>query len=164
VLRGVLEFLKPRKTLEYGMGLFSTPMILAYGSSLVSIEMQDKCWYDQLVATKPKSPEFLPLLLLGNDAGLTYIRGLTEGFDLVFVDGINRHVVVLDALTRSDTVMMHDSQGTVFRKLQYQGMVVGADVAIVVFNLNPPQPATTVLTRRKDLASFLVREGGILED
>jgi len=97
-LKKILETFEINSVLEYGIGLFSTPIFLESCKRVVSIEMNSgydgmtgktETWYDKVVKEVGLKENWEHFNIPGPMNGIDYAIGLFkyENFDLVFADG-----------------------------------------------------------------------------
>lgn len=99
---------------ELGMGHFSTGFLLDHVTqSVVSMEMQEKAWYDKMVeelqVPKRQGAEWHPVLALGAD---TFHKVSTEGIVFALVDGhgsTRPEAVNYFMLNGVPTIVAHDT-------------------------------------------------------
>jgi hypothetical protein len=110
VLKAICETLCPTSNgLEVGMGSFSTPFLCDKLDHVVSIEQQDKEWYDKMVS-EIDSCNWEPYWSEGPTAALDIIK--VSKFDLGFVDGHRegRHLAANLMFTMdTPTIVIHDT-------------------------------------------------------
>lgn len=84
-IRQILEIKSIETILEFGMGHYSTGMLISGAGKTVSIEMQSKEWYDKIVENFGHSPKWEHHLALGP---MTWTQlKLPQKIDFGFVDG-----------------------------------------------------------------------------
>lgn len=100
------------KAVEYGMGFFSTPLLLDYVKiSLLSIEMQSKEWYDNVVE---RYSTYTNKWYHCYSEKVTSFLGYPD-CDLILIDGssITRSIGVAYAMQRGiENIVLHDTDST----------------------------------------------------
>ncbi len=86
LLKNVFDEIGPQKLiLEFGMGLYSTYYLLDHCEKLISIEMQEKNWFDEINNVLQHNEKWTGIESLGP---LTFLElNLPDHIDLCFVDG-----------------------------------------------------------------------------
>jgi hypothetical protein len=81
----VIESFHPESVVEFGLGLFSTELLLTHCQEVMSVEMQSSEWYRRMVAMYHPRHAWNPVLALGPYAflGISYPKAI----DLILVDG-----------------------------------------------------------------------------
>ena len=97
--------------LEFGTGLYSTPLLVQLCKEVISVEMHERSWFDKN-RTELASPNFTPLLMLGPEVGVEYLLNADRRFDMIFVDGHedSRWKVVNAAFDKTDVIIAHDTE------------------------------------------------------
>lgn len=115
-----LEFIfstfEPCSVVEFGMGEYSTPFFLLNCCNVVSIEMQDKAWYERLKQKLGLNQSWQTYLALGPTAWKDV--QLPEKFCLAFIDGHadSRADCVNAMLDRQiPYIVAHDTECNVYR-------------------------------------------------
>jgi len=110
VLEKLFQLYPIKTVLEFGMGFGSTPFFLNKGVRLISVEMQNKEWYDKVIDRHPASRTFEPILSIGPMAYKTI--QLDGWYDLIFIDGHgdSRWSVINDVFPHTDLIAVHDTQ------------------------------------------------------
>ena len=97
--------------LEFGMGDFSSGLLIENGNKVVSIEMQNKSWYDKITNNFSDRDNWTGILSLGPHSYRTIT--LPEKVDLAFVDGHgkSRFDCINDMMDRNCAIIVaHDTQ------------------------------------------------------
>jgi hypothetical protein len=124
----LLSHLKPKFIVEFGMGLYSTPLFAKFAESLVSFEMQSEEWYAKVVeGIRPQKDSVVlwktigPTLAIETFDNIVKLKGIP---DYVFVDGHGdtRHICIQHALDAGvTTIVFHDSEQECY---QYENVVL----------------------------------------
>ncbi|RKX63313.1 MAG: hypothetical protein DRP42_07770, partial [Tenericutes bacterium] len=79
-------------------------------TKVTSIEMDHEEWFHKLNSKYGSWDKFSPLIMLGPNKAIDYLRNLDERFDLIFVDGYpgSRWRAVNEAFKKADVVVAHD--------------------------------------------------------
>lgn len=96
-----------KRVLEFGCGLYSTPLFRDRGCEVTAIEMQHEEWFDRV---REACPEADIRLALGP---IAWIReALADRYDLIFVDGHgdSRPECLEWAKERADLIVAHDTE------------------------------------------------------
>lgn len=88
MLWAILDAFQPQRIIEFGMGMYSTPVFLARIHSglsqfLLSIEQTDEEWFERVAAWT--TPGFQPEFWKGDTGRL--MAGNNTPFDFAFIDG-----------------------------------------------------------------------------
>ncbi len=97
--------------IEFGMGDFSSGLLVENGKNVVSIEMQNKSWYDKISNKFSKMDNWEGILSLGPHTYKTL--ELPKKVDLAFVDGhgSSRFDCINDMMDIGcKTIVAHDTQ------------------------------------------------------
>lgn len=115
ILEKLFECCSIRSVIETGMGDFSTRFFCEKGCNLVSIEMQNKPWYEKIEA-ELKGPNRVFLYLPGKDGACEFLRAATK-VDLVLVDGHHhsRFRQIQEAFDKARYIVVHDTEAFVYR-------------------------------------------------
>jgi hypothetical protein len=115
VLQRALQEFGITSALEFGMGIYSTPLLVRYCERVVAIEMQDEEWYKKVEKTV-QSPKLTLKLMIGPTVACEWFEAQNERFDLVFVDGHldTRWRVVNAAFSKADIVVAHDTDSIAY--------------------------------------------------
>lgn len=118
VLELLLLALKPKSSLEFGPGLYSTALFAAHSAKHVAIEQQSPAYIDTMqryFEADVKSGKIKLVLAESATGGHEYLDG--QRYDLVMVDGHadGRAVAVNAAFAASDTIIAHDTQDARYR-------------------------------------------------
>jgi hypothetical protein len=113
VLIEFLEEFKPKKILEFGSGVFSTPLLLKFATFLDTVEIQNKEWFNfikkKLFAIVNNSENNFRYSFFQNHAEATLFT--KQRYRLVFIDCANpRHGIVNSSFHRSKNIIVHDTQ------------------------------------------------------
>ena len=115
VLEAVLEVVKPSSVVEFGSGTYSTEIFAKQCARLVTVEQQEKVWFDTVCKRYAGIETVEPLWLPGM-AAVEWFASNDEIFDVVFVDGetISRRPLVLEGMKKSGIVIAHDTEHGVY--------------------------------------------------
>lgn len=144
--------------LEFGTGFFSTSVFVENCKSVLSIEMQNKEWYDKVKDRfqDKVTSGVLDIRFSLEDSGEKTIDSLKfngqKKYDLVFVYGAggSRPNCCTYAKTVTDLIILHDTQQPTYG---WNKIVVDGDwkwVDIKLFNT-----WTSIMTKRKDVLEFV---------
>jgi prepilin-type processing-associated H-X9-DG protein len=85
LLRAIFKFTgKQKNVVEFGMGNFSTELLLENSTNLISIEMQSEDWYEKMFEKFKNKPNWRSLKLIGP---LQFMSCDFKNTNLAFVDG-----------------------------------------------------------------------------
>ena len=96
-----------KDVLEFGCGLYSTPMFIENGCNVTSIEMQHESWYERVQEFCPKADVRLSL------GPMTWqTQPLKSRYDLIFVDGHgdSRPECMMWAKDHTNIIVAHDTE------------------------------------------------------
>lgn len=102
--------------LEFGMGDYSTGLLIENASSVISIEMQNKEWFDKIYNTFSNKPNWQGKLALGPYAYKNI--SLPKKIDLAFVDGHgdSRPDCINDMMDLNcEIIVAHDTQQPLYK-------------------------------------------------
>lgn len=112
VFEKILDSFKTDGVLEFGLGEYSTPFFAERCRFVVSIEQENKDWFDKIKA-KINSPNWYPVFQRDPKAVFKYFDEKGTKFDLVFSDGLaqTRCLVANLAMERNvPIVVLHDAE------------------------------------------------------
>jgi hypothetical protein len=109
ILEFVFEQKKYKTVVEFGMGYYSTPFFLKSVNKLISVEMQNAKWYEELIRSI-KNDKWNPVLCLDKYAFLSI--DFADGIDCCFVDGHGdtRPECVNHFFGKAETIIVHDTE------------------------------------------------------
>jgi predicted O-methyltransferase YrrM len=112
-LKKILQEHDIQSVFEFGCGNYSTLLFAEKCKNVISIEMQNKEWYDQLKTKIPKNVHLL--FQLGPEQAITTLWSLGQSgakFDLIFVDGHgdSRWKAINAASQYTSIIVAHDTQ------------------------------------------------------
>lgn len=121
VLEFVCQYLDPlKRSLELGMGYYSTGMLLQYSNELVSVETESDEWYKKIRGLYDKyRHKWTPVYSADASTELDYLQLLVQAnvdgsdkIDLIMVDGrgSNRAKAVELAQYAARVVVVHDTE------------------------------------------------------
>ena len=114
VLDAVISDESPQSVLEFGMGLYSTPLFVRSCTRVVSVEMNSLEWYDRTKEEVGAAPHWNPHLFMGPVRWMADLPMAepNQRYDMVFVDGHgdSRHAQILYGLAVSKLIVCHDTQ------------------------------------------------------
>jgi len=85
LLQFIFDYIgKQKNVVEFGMGNFSTKLLLNNSENLVSIEMQSEDWFNKMVEKFSSNKNWKPLKLLGPNL---YTSCFFNNTDFAFIDG-----------------------------------------------------------------------------
>lgn len=141
---------RPKFSMEYGMGFFSTPFLIDHSDRVFSLEMQDREWYGKVIeryacqkwdhAFSEEVDEFI----------------LMEIPDFLFVDGssITRAIGVVHGMQKGvDTIMLHDTESSWYSTHLITHYIEPLGYKAHVFV--EKYPTTTVYTKNEKLIAAL---------
>lgn len=102
--------------LEFGLGLYSTRYFAEHSKLVVSIEQENREWYDK-IRNEIKEPSWGPVFQANPTAVFQYFDNKKIEFDLVFSDGAagTRCLVANMALERKvPFVVLHDAEKVLY--------------------------------------------------
>ncbi len=110
ILRALLADGSVKRVLEFGCGLYSTPLFLEHGCDLTSVEMQSAEWYERVKAACPDAQQWELWMALGPDAWEQL--PLEDDYDLIFVDGHgdSRPECLMWAKDYAPLIVAHDTE------------------------------------------------------
>lgn len=148
ILEKLFQFNNIMSVIETGMGDFSTSFFVSHGCGLVSIEMQNLQWFQEVSAKHAGNAEFL--CMLDKDQAVNYVAA-SSFVDLVFVDGhhYSRFDQVMAGMRTARYVVAHDSEAMIYR---WDRVALPAGWVWVDVEEFGPNPWTAVMMRRGDLA------------
>lgn len=109
-----------KKVLEIGPGYYSTGLLSDICNEVISIEISDNLWFDE-ISSKFSSNKVKVVSALDNSAqkAFDYIEANHKGekFDMIFIDGDveSRWKCANFAQNYSDIIMIHDTEDHVYR-------------------------------------------------
>jgi len=108
----IAETFTPESVIEFGMGKFSTPLLIDHCDNMVSIETDTK-WFNQCKNDNPKHKQ----ILWSADNVQDYLLANSDTYDLAFVDGPvkSRVPCVHNLFDRADLIVFHDSTTRCYR-------------------------------------------------
>jgi len=110
VLNFLMKELVPLRILEFGLGNYSTPILLSGIAKVESIEMQSQEWFD-LIRIKFKDKEnWCPYIALGPFEYKKIPLGIKYDFILVDGHGDSRWDCVNSMFSKSDVIVAHDTE------------------------------------------------------
>lgn len=154
-LIGFIDTFHPQTVFEFGMGLNSTPVFLNKCKKTISVEMQERGWYDRVYLELAKFPEFYPILALGPFFACDLLRGMHDRFDLIFVDGHghSRWQQISDSFSKTDVIIVHDTEAIIYEwprvSLPY---IFGDSWTLIEFREFVPW--TSILTRKPAVSDW----------
>ena len=113
VLQFLMDNLRPDRILEFGIGEFSTPLLLSQGSELITVET-DVEWLARMTQRNEKHT----VVHWPNDCVADFLLDFRmQGFDLAFVDGpVDSRVTCVERLFwRARVIVIHDSMTRCYR-------------------------------------------------
>ena len=157
ILKYVLDYLPSnnrRNIFEYGMGIYSTTLFSNYAEKLISVEMQNEEFYNQLLEYNFKSNVNL-YCMIGKEDAIFLFKNLDIKFDIVFVDGHseNRWKCINEAFGKCDIIIAHDTETDSYN---WNNVILPNDykwLDIKILN-----PWTSVITNNKNLISSLCKK------
>jgi hypothetical protein len=152
VLEKLIEQFQVKNVLEFGMGVFSTPIFLKGCDKVLSIEMQEEEWFNKVVNMYKDENKFQALLKLGPMEACNYAKVLSETFDLVFVDGHgdSRVQQAESVMGKTNIIVLHDTEAKVYH---WERMVIPEGWTwLDVTELNP---WTSVLTNKEEVVKLI---------
>jgi hypothetical protein len=123
ILELVLMLCNPKRVLEFGMGKFSTPLLLDKDREVVSVEMQDKRWYEEMLkfcTNNDITKNWFPMNCVtvdGNSDAINFFLVKVK-IDFAFVDGhgLTRPECVNKCIEAGVPVIMaHDTETNWYR-------------------------------------------------
>lgn len=114
VLEKVFEYSKPNRIFEYGMGLYSTKLLLEKAGKkgmVTSVEMQSLEWYKQCCNHFSEDKRWTSIC----DIGPYYRMGLPA--DLIFVDGhgdSRPECVTAAGIMKCPIIIAHDTEAVTY--------------------------------------------------
>jgi len=114
ILNYLLDELKPECTLEWGMGFYSTPLLLEKSGELCSVETGSEEWYQKISDKYSGNDSLILMKDISVSGTLEILRGFGPDVvcDLVFNDGDanSRHIAAQAAQNWGAVVVSHDTQ------------------------------------------------------
>jgi hypothetical protein len=110
ILKLLMEEIKPKQILEFGLGNYSTPILFSDGATVESIEMQSQEWFDLISIKFKDKTNWTPYFAMGP---FEYRKiKLKDRYDLVLVDGHgdSRWDCVNMMFGKSDVIVAHDTE------------------------------------------------------
>jgi len=151
ILEHILNNFDVENTLEFGMGDFSTKLLLEKCEKVFSIEMQDRSWYEH-VKNEFKNEKFFPYSFVHPFSGIDFAETLTNRFDLIFVDGHgkSRWQQINFAFKKTNLIVAHDTEAKI-----YKWYNVALPEHWQWMDITDYSPWTAVITNRKDVISSI---------
>lgn len=153
ILLELFNNFKFKNILEFGSGIYSTPLLLKNCKKLISIEMESINWFNYIFE-KIKSTKFDFYFLKTIDE-ISNIIG-NKKFDFVFIDGHERIETSNIAMNLTDTIIVHDTQHFWSKDIN-----ILENFKMVIFKNFPinylpnhamaQNPWTTLFTKRDDI-------------
>ena len=163
ILDFLLDFLLPKKILEWGMGFYSTPLLIEKTKDMVfSIETVSMEWYKKVRDRYRNKSTFECVVELSKAGVLKEIPRIEEyerGWNIVFNDGdsFSRHVIAQMAqnwydhhLQEAPVIISHDTQE---KQYFYNAVLLG--LGWVWMDIMDYSVWTSVLTCRTELLELL---------
>lgn len=161
VLLEYLKIFKPRTALEFGCGLYSTPVMLRQKQlKLTSIENTSKDWYEKVLKklTDANLNALHNFIYTEEDPMKSIDR---QYYDLVFIDGdIRRYETFNEIYHKAQTIIIHDTQklnGFVFDDPNYKVFTFrNFPVVYDVYDKTDidKRPWTTLITKNKKVIEY----------
>lgn len=152
VLDICLSHIQPDLVVEYGMGDFSTNLLLQNSKEVISIEMQNVDWYKALLRRHSKCANWLPLWNPDPQRYADIDMYLQKDPDFVFVDGHQdtRPECINHFNNRCNTIVTHDTEDR-----QYGWERIKLDPEYIQFDFKKYPNWTTVFTKDQTLIEQL---------
>lgn len=109
----LLDHMKPKRVLEWGMGFYSTPLLIEKTRDQVcSIETTSEEWYKKIHDKYSLNPTFSMRSEFSENGALEILPNIGENWDLVFNDGdtFSRHIIAQMAQYWNTVIVSHDTQ------------------------------------------------------
>jgi hypothetical protein len=133
--------------IEFGLGNYSTPFFLVNCCKVISIEMQEESWFNNILNKLGKNENWHPYLSLGPDAWKHDIPLDTANADFVFVDGhLESRTDCVNRMFAANVPLIaaHDTECNVYR---WENIYKPAHYRKLIFDNNGSQ---TTLWVRED--------------
>ena len=156
VLDFLLDEIQPKKVLEWGMGFYSTPLLIEKTKVQVcSIETASEEWYKKIHDKYSLSPNFSIRKKISKTGALEILSDIEEDWDLVFNDGdtYSRHIIAQAAQYWNTVIVSHDTQ-----EKQYFYNAVLLREGWVWMDIKDYSVWTSVLCNRPKLLEILSRK------
>lgn len=157
VLKAVCGICRPQLTIEFGMGLNSTGLLLGQSDMLFSVEHNAK-WYSRVVRRLPRPPCVLVPILWRDEHVEDMLELLADQrFDLALIDGPGRSRVkcAQRLLSRTRFLVLHDTEATCYDWEPLFDQFLQQDVHF--FTSRKAIPWTTVVTSDLDDLQMIVQ-------
>ena len=119
ILLDLFENFTFSKVLEFGCGVFSTPVFTKNCSKVLSIEMgDDDLWYRHILK-ELEGKENLILKYMKDPTGSLSLKEIEGNYDLIFIDGPTESRIncLQESVSKglSDLIIAHDTEDFVYR-------------------------------------------------
>lgn len=111
VLEFLLDYIQPKRTLEWGMGLYSTPLLIEKTKQeVLSVETTSIEWYIKIRDKFKSYDKFKNVMVSNTLEMLPKVEG--KKWDLIFNDGDvdSRHIIAQMAQYWDSVIISHDTQ------------------------------------------------------
>ncbi len=114
ILDFLLDEIKPKKTLEWGMGFYSTPLLREKSGEVHSIETGSEEWFQKVDEKYTDDTSLVLYRDISESGALGFLQPMLMDckWDLIFNDGDanSRHIVAQTCQFKDNVVISHDTQ------------------------------------------------------
>lgn len=139
---------------EFGMNLCSTNLLSDRFKSVISVEMNDQNWYDEM--RKEQFPNHVDLkIALGKKSEIDILKSIDGKLSCIIVDGHedNRWECINESFDKTDVIIAHDTE-----MHSYNWDLVKKPRDFIWIDIKQYNPWTSVLTNNQDLILAIVQK------
>lgn len=137
---------------EFGMGNYSTKLFAERFKKVTSVEMQEKQWYDNMMAQNLPSHVSLHCAL-GERPAIDLLNSTKDRYSCILVDGhgSNRWECINESFDKTDIIVTHNTE-----TIGYNWYLVNKPKHFTWIDIKLYNPWTSVITCNRDVIRLLV--------
>jgi hypothetical protein len=154
----ILEFITSNiecnRAFEFGMNRYSTNLLSDRFKNIISVEMNDQNWYEEM--REVQFPPHVDLqIALGKKSAIDILKSIDGKLSCVIVDGHsdNRWECINASFDKTDIIIAHDTEIH-----SYNWDLVKKPKEFLWIDIKEYNPWTSVLTTNKDLILSIVQK------
>ena len=155
ILEFITDNIECKSVFEFGMSHFSTKLLSNKFEHVISVEMQDQNWFDEM-NNKNDLPSNVDLkCALGKTPAIDILKSIDGKQSCVIVDGHedNRWECINESFEKTDVIIAHDTE-----MHSYKWELVKKPKDFIWIDVKQYNPWTSVLTSNKDLILAIVQK------